>query len=123
MKLDESLNFIKQAVALEPTNGAYLDSLGWVYFKLGRTHQALTYLLKAAEFFPDPDATVLPYCLSGGTDNKALSLIGVRGYGFAPLQLPADLDFAGMFHGIDERVPVDGLTFGVRVLDRLLDDA
>jgi acetylornithine deacetylase/succinyl-diaminopimelate desuccinylase-like protein len=64
----------------------------------------------------DPDAKVLPYCLSGGTDNKALSLIGIRGYGFAPLQLPPDLDFAGMFHGINERVPLEALRFGTRVL-------
>jgi acetylornithine deacetylase/succinyl-diaminopimelate desuccinylase-like protein len=68
----------------------------------------------------DADARVLPYCLSGGTDNKALSLIGIRGYGFAPLQLPADLDFAGMFHGIDERVPLDALRFGTRVLGNFL---
>ena len=68
----------------------------------------------------DADATVLPYCLSGGTDNKAFSTLGVRGYGFAPLRLPADLDFAGMFHGVDERVPVDSLRFGTRVLDRFL---
>ena len=69
----------------------------------------------------DPDAEVLPYCLSGGTDNKALSLLGVTGYGFAPLRLPADLDFAPMFHGIDERVPVESLHFGTRVLLRLLE--
>jgi acetylornithine deacetylase/succinyl-diaminopimelate desuccinylase-like protein len=69
----------------------------------------------------DADARVLPYCLSGGTDNKALSLIGITGYGFAPLQLPADLDFAGMFHGIDERVPLDALRFGTRVLGRFLE--
>ena len=50
---------------------------------------------------------MLPYCLSGGTDNKALGRLGITGYGFAPLRLPADLDFAPMFHGIDERVPVD----------------
>jgi acetylornithine deacetylase/succinyl-diaminopimelate desuccinylase-like protein len=68
----------------------------------------------------DPGAPVLPYCLSGGTDNKALSRIGVRGFGFAPLQLPPDLDFPAMFHGVDERVPVSALTFGTRVLDRLL---
>ena len=68
----------------------------------------------------DPDAVVLPYCLSGGTDNKALSLLGVTGYGFAPLRLPADLDFAPMFHGVDERVPVDALQFGARVLGRLI---
>lgn len=68
----------------------------------------------------DPGAEVLPYCLSGGTDNKALSRLGITGYGFAPLQLPADLDFAPMFHGIDERVPVESLRFGTRVLHRLL---
>jgi acetylornithine deacetylase/succinyl-diaminopimelate desuccinylase-like protein len=68
----------------------------------------------------DPDAAVLPYCLSGGTDNKALSRLGIRGYGFAPLRLPADLDFAPMFHGIDERVPLDALRFGTRVLGDFL---
>ncbi len=75
----------------------------------------------AALHTEDPDARVLPYCLSGGTDNKALSLVGIRGYGFAPLRLPADLDFAGMFHGIDERVPLDSLRFGTRVLGRFLE--
>ena len=70
----------------------------------------------------DPDARVLPYCLSGGTDNKAFSRLGVRGFGFAPLRLPPDLDFAGMFHGVDERVPLDALRFGTRVLDRFLED-
>ena len=64
--------------------------------------------MKAALLAEDPGAEVLPYCLSGGTDNKALSTLGITGYGFAPLQLPADLDFAPMFHGIDERVPVVG---------------
>ncbi len=68
----------------------------------------------------DPGATVLPYTLSGGTDNKSLSRLGITGYGFAPLRLPADLDFAGMFHGVDERVSTDALVFGTRVLDRLL---
>jgi acetylornithine deacetylase/succinyl-diaminopimelate desuccinylase-like protein len=68
----------------------------------------------------DPGAPVLPYLLSGGTDNKALSKLGVTGYGFAPLQLPADLDFPGMFHGVDERVPLDALVFGRRVLGDLL---
>jgi acetylornithine deacetylase/succinyl-diaminopimelate desuccinylase-like protein len=63
----------------------------------------------------------VPYALSGGTDGKAFSRLGMRCYGFAPLRLPPELDFSGMFHGIDERVPVDGLKFGVRVLDRFLD--
>jgi acetylornithine deacetylase/succinyl-diaminopimelate desuccinylase-like protein len=68
----------------------------------------------------DPGAPVLPYLLSGGTDNKALSTLGITGYGFAPLKLPAELDFPGMFHGVDERVPLDALVFGRRVLGDLL---
>jgi acetylornithine deacetylase/succinyl-diaminopimelate desuccinylase-like protein len=68
----------------------------------------------------DPGAPVLPYLLSGGTDNKALSRLGIAGYGFAPLKLPADLDFPGMFHGVDERVPLDALVFGRNVLRDLL---
>ncbi|CAG7602607.1 M20/M25/M40 family metallo-hydrolase [Leucobacter soli] len=68
----------------------------------------------------DPEARVLPYLLSGGTDNKALARLGIVGYGFAPLRLPADLDFPGMFHGVDERVPLDALDFGHRVLVDLL---
>lgn len=69
----------------------------------------------------DPGARAVPYMLSGGTDNKHFSRLGIRGFGFAPLRLPADLDFSGMFHGVDERVPVESLQFGVRVLDRFLD--
>ena len=68
----------------------------------------------------DPEAKVLPYLLSGGTDNKALSRLGITGYGFVPLRLPADLDFPGMFHGVDERVPLEALDFGHRVLADLL---
>lgn len=64
----------------------------------------------------DPGVPVIPYLLGAGTDNKALASIGITGYGFAPLRLPADLDFTGMFHGVDERVPVDSLSFGQRVL-------
>jgi acetylornithine deacetylase/succinyl-diaminopimelate desuccinylase-like protein len=76
--------------------------------------------MKQALLAEDLGASILPYCLSGGTDNKALSTLGITGYGFAPLRLPADLDFAPMFHGIDERVPVESLEFGARVLQRLL---
>ena len=68
----------------------------------------------------DPGSRAIPYCLSGGTDNKSFSLLGIRGFGFAPLRLPAELDFSGMFHGVDERVPVDSLKFGTRVLGRFL---
>jgi acetylornithine deacetylase/succinyl-diaminopimelate desuccinylase-like protein len=68
----------------------------------------------------DPGAPVLPYLMSGGTDNKALKRLDIIGYGFAPLQLPPEIDFPGMFHGVDERVPLDALVFGRRVLGDLL---
>ena len=69
----------------------------------------------------DPDARTVPYMLSGGTDAKAFEeKLGMRCFGFAPLRLPPDLDFASLFHGVDERVPVDSLRFGARVLDRFL---
>ena len=48
VKLEESLNFIKQALTFEPNNGAYLDSLGWAYFKLGKYDLAEENLNKAA---------------------------------------------------------------------------
>ncbi len=68
----------------------------------------------------DPRRATIPYMLSGGTDAKSFHELGMRCYGFAPLRLPPDLDFASLFHGIDERVPVDALQFGTRVLDTFL---
>ena len=83
----------------------------------GALYEAMTSALVAE----DPDAQVIPYCLSAGTDAKSFSRLGIRCFGFTPLQLPPELDFSGMFHGIDERVPVESLRFGARVLDRFLD--
>lgn len=71
----------------------------------------------------DPEAVVLPFMMSGGTDNNALSQLGIAGYGFIPLQLPADLAFPKLFHGIDERMPINSLDFGVRALLRILEPA
>jgi len=71
----------------------------------------------------DPDAIPVPFIMSGGTDAKAWSRLGVRCFGFAPLRLPPELDFVALFHGIDERVPVESLQFGCRVLDDFLDRA
>ena len=68
----------------------------------------------------DPGSRTVPYMLSGGTDAKHFAELGMRCFGFAPLRLPPDLDFASLFHGIDERVPVDALRFGARVLDTFL---
>ncbi|MBD8869482.1 M20/M25/M40 family metallo-hydrolase [Nocardioides donggukensis] len=69
----------------------------------------------------DPDGIVAPYLMSGGTDAKHFRKLGMASYGFAPLRLPRDLDFGALFHGVDERVPVDALEFGARVFDRFLD--
>ncbi len=82
---------------------------------------ALVDAMQSALVAEDPAAKAIPYMLSGGTDAKSFDELGIRGFGFAPLKLPPELDFAGMFHGVDERVPVDGLKFGVRVLDRFID--
>jgi acetylornithine deacetylase/succinyl-diaminopimelate desuccinylase-like protein len=71
----------------------------------------------------DSDAIPVPYVMSGGTDNKALSVLGIKGYGFSPLKLDADFDFMAMFHGVDERVPIEGLSFGVLVLKDFLEKA
>ncbi|MGB9373219.1 MAG: M20/M25/M40 family metallo-hydrolase [Jiangellales bacterium] len=83
----------------------------------GRTVDAMVAALKEA----DPGCAVAPYMLFGGTDAKAFSRLGIRGYGFSPLRLPADLDFPALFHGVDERVPVEALTFGAGALDGFLD--
>ena len=79
--------------------------------------------MKAALLRQDPEGIPVPYLMSGGTDNKALSELGIVGYGFSPLKLPADLDFMSLFHGVDERVPIEGLKFGVRVLADFLENA
>ena len=78
--------------------------------------------MKGAILAEDPDGIPVPYLMSGGTDNKALSDLGIIGYGFSPLLLPPDLDFFALFHGVDERVPVDAVTFGVRTLARFLNN-
>ncbi|MFK4146531.1 M20/M25/M40 family metallo-hydrolase [Streptomyces sp. NPDC004065] len=67
-----------------------------------------------------PEGHVVPYCMAGGTDAKQFSRLGITGYGFSPLKLPEDFDYHALFHGVDERVPVEALHFGVRVLDRFL---
>src|SRR5690349_314800 len=81
---------------------------------------ALVEAMSAALKAEDPGARPVPYMLSGGTDAKQFARLGIRCFGFSPLRLPADLNFGALFHGIDERVPVEGLKFGVRVLDRFL---
>ncbi|BBX61904.1 hypothetical protein MSAS_10780 [Mycobacterium saskatchewanense] len=76
--------------------------------------------MNAALLALDPDARTVPYMLSGGTDAKAFARLGIRCFGFAPLRLPPDLDFTALFHGVDERVPIDALRFGTEVLAHFL---
>nr|WP_229873791.1 M20/M25/M40 family metallo-hydrolase [Streptomyces cirratus] len=82
----------------------------------GRTYGILR---ESVEHF-DPEGHVVPFCMAGGTDAKQFSRLGITGYGFSPLKLPPGYDYWALFHGVDERVPVDALHFGVRVLDRAL---
>jgi acetylornithine deacetylase/succinyl-diaminopimelate desuccinylase-like protein len=76
--------------------------------------------MRAAVLAEDPGAYAVPFCMGGGTDAKQFSRLGITGYGFSPLKLPTGFDYNALFHGVDERVPVDALQFGVRVLDRFL---
>jgi acetylornithine deacetylase/succinyl-diaminopimelate desuccinylase-like protein len=95
--------FVAHAPALQaPTDSPWFDAMA------------------AALRAEDPDAVVVPYCMGGGTDAKAFARLGIPGYGFAPLWLPEGYDYRAMAHGVDERVPVQGMQFGARVLDRLL---
>ena len=100
---DVSWEYIHQDIALETTfDGDLVDAMA------------------AALRAEDPGARTVPYMLSGGTDAKHFARLGIRCFGFSPLMLPPELDFSAMFHGVDERVPTEGLEFGVRVLDRFL---
>ncbi|WP_040589950.1 M20/M25/M40 family metallo-hydrolase [Sciscionella marina] len=81
---------------------------------------AIVDAMKASIVAEDPGARTLPYLLSAGTDAKSFQRLGIRNFGFSPLKLPPDLDFSALFHGIDERVPVEALKFGTRVLDRFI---
>jgi acetylornithine deacetylase/succinyl-diaminopimelate desuccinylase-like protein len=76
--------------------------------------------MDAAVLAVDPDGRTVPYMLSGGTDAKAFARLGIRCFGFSPLRLPPELDFASLFHGVDERVPIESLRFGTDVLAHFL---
>lgn len=76
--------------------------------------------MNSAVLAVDPDARTVPYMLSGGTDAKAFARLGIRCFGFTPLRLAPELDFSALFHGVDERVPVDALRFGADVMSRFL---
>jgi acetylornithine deacetylase/succinyl-diaminopimelate desuccinylase-like protein len=76
--------------------------------------------MSAALLAEDPGAHPTPYCNAGGTDNKALAGLGIRGFGFKGLRVPADLPYDRLFHGADERIPLESLRFSTRVFQRLI---
>ncbi len=63
-----------------------------------------------------PGAPVVPFVVQGFTDATAFTRLGARWYGFAPVRLPPTMRFADMFHGHNERIPVDGLAWGTQTL-------
>jgi acetylornithine deacetylase/succinyl-diaminopimelate desuccinylase-like protein len=77
---------------------------------------AIVELMRQALRRSDPEATAVPMMITPGTDAKALMLLGIPTYGFAPLRLDADVPFLSLFHGNDERVPVSAIAFGLPVL-------
>jgi acetylornithine deacetylase/succinyl-diaminopimelate desuccinylase-like protein len=100
--------------------GVELDWLVHAPSVEARVASTLVDAMESALVAEDVGAVPAPYLMSGGTDAKAFTRLGIECYGFVPLCLPHDLDFTALFHGVDERVPVEALQFGVRVLDRLL---
>ncbi|MBI2954477.1 MAG: M20/M25/M40 family metallo-hydrolase [Chloroflexi bacterium] len=64
----------------------------------------------------DPGSVVVPFMLAAGTDSKYLAAAGVRVYGFAPMRQSPDIAVTEMIHGRDERVSVENVLFGTRVL-------
>ncbi|HEX5569397.1 MAG TPA: M20/M25/M40 family metallo-hydrolase [Streptomyces sp.] len=107
---------------MDELTGPHVD---WEFYHRGEALQApvdsrtFAVLRESLEHF-DPGAHVVPFCMTGGTDAKQFAPLGIAGYGFSPLKLPEGINYQAMFHGVDERVPVDALHFGVRVLDRAL---
>lgn len=115
-KNDEVLARIREAVGPEIEVTVDVQDIGLETGFSGALVEAIHGVIERH----DPGARCVPYLLSAGTDNKALSRLGIRGYGFVPLKVPEDFDFPGMFHGVDERVPLESLEFGQRVISDLL---
>jgi acetylornithine deacetylase/succinyl-diaminopimelate desuccinylase-like protein len=88
---------------------------------VGSSHETAEFAAMAAAVRAhDPQGVVLPFCMGGGTDAKAFSPLGIDCYGFAPSRLPAGFPAHDYVHGVDERVPIDSLHFGLGVLDTYL---
>jgi len=76
--------------------------------------------LKAGIQRSDPEGHIVPSIIPGFTDSQNYAKLGAQCYGFYPVQLPEDLDFASLFHGVDERIPVEGFHWGIQTLTETL---
>jgi acetylornithine deacetylase/succinyl-diaminopimelate desuccinylase-like protein len=103
---------VGEAITVEP----YVSQPALEYAFEGDLVDAMTVALHSQ----DPEAHIAPFVMSGGTDAKAWDKLGITSFGFVPLRLPTDLDFTALFHGVDERVPVESLEFGAKVFDTFL---
>ncbi|MEM1297428.1 MAG: peptidase dimerization domain-containing protein, partial [Verrucomicrobiota bacterium] len=64
----------------------------------------------------DPESEVVPYQIYGSTDSRNYAKLGATCYGFYPVKMPDDVEFSKLFHGVDERIPVEGFRFGIQAL-------
>jgi acetylornithine deacetylase/succinyl-diaminopimelate desuccinylase-like protein len=64
----------------------------------------------------DPEAVAVPLLLSGVTDARFFSRLGIQTYGFLPMNLPADFNFSRYIHGADERIPATAVEFGANAI-------
>lgn len=82
---------------------------------------ALFGLLSGLMTEADPAAVPIPAMVGGFTDGRMFARLGIQNYGFLPHALPEEFTGLGLVHGADERVPVEAITFGTRILSRLLE--
>jgi acetylornithine deacetylase/succinyl-diaminopimelate desuccinylase-like protein len=68
----------------------------------------------------DPGSVPVPLLLSGVTDARFFSTLGIQTYGYLPMRLPEDFNFSGAIHAGDERIPVDALDFGAQAIYQAL---
>ncbi len=68
----------------------------------------------------DPDGIPVPLLLSGTTDGRLFSRLGIQTYGFLPMQLPEDFNFVRTIHAADERIPMEAVDFGANAIYKLL---
>jgi len=109
---DEFLDEIRQLVPGDVQLTITVLSPGFDRGLVGRTVPAMTAALRRA----DRGAMTVPYGVAASTDGPAFAALGLQPFGFTPLALPAGFPYGRLFHGVDERVPVAAVEFGVAVL-------